>query len=236
MELPSLGTPIAVVGGRNDTIWVVDRNADSTTDVKQYSPKGEFLRRLAIEPSEPVPTKMAASIVSDAICLLEANDKCQRFRWLELAAPSAQPESTGSSSQPVSTWKEVLRRTITFSDQFAQAQPELKLPGGKPVVGQEKLRIQLVPNPLLQDKAGSQDVALGIDAEGSYLKTTDGLFLKRVTDTGALKWAVMDRDAGSKVVVVFQGDGAVVEEYRVAKPGNMMAFDYGDFQLPPPKP
>ncbi len=224
------GTPIATAEGRNMSVWVIDRVQDGATEVKQYSSTNEFLRRLAIDPTQPLPSKIAASKTADAICLLEENAQCQRFRWLELS----QAEST-TAGQPVSTWKELLRKTITFSDSFTQVQAELKMPGGKPVSAQERLAISLIANPLLQDKVTKLEVSLGTDSGGSFLKTADGLFLKRITDTPLLKWAVMDREAGSKTVVIFQGDGAVVEEFRIGRIGNMMAFDYGEFQFNPGK-
>ena len=228
-DLRPLSTYVSSSIGKNGSIWVIDRSPDGTTEVKQYSPAGESLRRLAIDPTQPLPRKIAASKTADSICLLEENAQSQRFRWLELS------HADTSSSQPVSTWTEVLKKSIAFSDQFAGVQGELKMPSGKPVVAQEKLSIALVPNPLLQGKVTNLEISLGTDAGGSFVKTTDGLVLKRITDTPLLKWAVMARDQDSKVVMIFQSDGAVVEEYRVGAIGNLMAFDYGDFQFNPAK-
>ena len=229
LELPSLGTPVAAAAGRDNSVWVIDRAADGSTEVKQYSLKGEFLRRLAIDPTQPIPTKIAASSTTDAIALLEESPRCQRFRWLELSRAESAP------GQPISTWKEVLRRDIAFSDTFAQIQSELKMPGGKPFDGKPTLRVPLMANPLLQDKVTALEVSLGTDAQGSFLKTADGLLLKRITDTPLLKWALMDREADTKLIVVFQGDGAAVEEFRIGNIGNIMAFDYGAFAFDPAK-
>jgi hypothetical protein len=32
---------------------------------------------------------------------------------------------------------------------------------------------------------------------------------------------------------LLQSDGAVVEEYRILRPGALMSFDAGEYQLPP---
>jgi hypothetical protein len=40
---------------------------------------------------------------------------------------------------------------------------------------------------------------------------------------------------GSKALRVFQSDGAVVEEFRVRKLANMMAFEAGEYELAPPQ-
>lgn len=209
--------------GKDGSLWVIDHAADGAIEVQQFSAKGEFLRRLGIDPTQPVPTKISASKTADAICLLEENAQCQRVRWLELS------QSGTDAAQPVSTWTETLSKTITFNDRFEQG--ILKMPSGKPVLAQPKLTVSLVANPLLQGKKPNQEICLGFDSEGSFIKTADGLFLKRITDTTLLKWAVISRDPESKAVIVFQSDGAVVEEYRIGAVGNLMAFDCGDFKL-----
>lgn len=218
-------TAIASSPGKEESLWVIDHASDGSIEVQQFSAKGEFLRRLGIDPTQPVPTKISASKTADAIGLLEENAQCQRVRWLELS------QSGTDAAQPVSTWTETLSKTITFNDRFEQVQAMLKMPSGKPVIAQAKLAVSLVANPLLQGKKTNQEICLGFDSEGSFIKTADGLFLKRITDTTLLKWAVISRDPETKAVVVFQSDGAVVEEYRIGAIGNLMAFDYGDFKL-----
>jgi hypothetical protein len=37
---------------------------------------------------------------------------------------------------------------------------------------------------------------------------------------------------GGKAVTVFQSDGALVEEFKVLKIANTMAFDAGDYEWP----
>jgi hypothetical protein len=38
-------------------------------------------------------------------------------------------------------------------------------------------------------------------------------------------------EGGSKVLSFFQSDGAVVEQFRIRRPNNMMAFDAGEYEL-----
>jgi len=231
--LKTAETPLASSPGREGSTWVIDRATDGAIEVKQFSQAGEFLRRLSIDPTQPLPKQIAASKTSDAICLLEENAQCQRFRWLQLA--QAQPAAADQpTAQPVSTWTEVLSKTIIFNDRFEQVQSILKLPGGKPVVAQTKLSVSLVANPLLQDKVTNLEISLGFDASGSFIKSAGGLVLKRITDTPFLKWAVISQDPESKALVVFQSDGAVVEEYRIGAIANIMAFEYGEFTLKAP--
>jgi hypothetical protein len=49
-----------------------------------------------------------------------------------------------------------------------------------------------------------------------------------LTENAFLKWAVMGREGG-KVVTIFQSDGAVIEEFKIRKIANTMAFDAGEF-------
>ena len=56
--------PIATVPGRDGSRWVIDRTEKgaSTIEVKQFSSKGDFLRRLPVSPNEPQPKAIAASL------------------------------------------------------------------------------------------------------------------------------------------------------------------------------
>ncbi len=116
------------------------------------------------------------------------------------------------------------------SDGFADV---LKTAEGKPFVPQEKVTVSLRANPLEQDKPGKAEVYLAVDERGSYLKLSDGLPLTHVSQTSHLQWAAMARDADGKQITVFESDGAIVEEFRIKKIANMMAFDCGEFDFDP---
>ncbi|MEI9897673.1 MAG: hypothetical protein WDN28_28390 [Chthoniobacter sp.] len=45
-----------------------------------------------------------------------------------------------------------------------------------------------------------------------------------------MKWVVIGREGSGRQLTIFQGDGAVVEEFKAHKLANMMAFDAGDYE------
>jgi hypothetical protein len=47
-----------------------------------------------------------------------------------------------------------------------------------------------------------------------------------------LKWAALVKEGSA--LTLFQSDGVVVEEFKIANPKDMMSFDAGDFELKPP--
>lgn len=237
IHFPAIEHPVAVSDGREGTFWVIDG-----TDVKQVSADGLLLRHLATKAGDPAPTGIAASPVADEIYLLEQNDKLQRVRGLALVsgtdsgaspAPAPQPSPAGDTPQKSSLWKVMFTKTINFSDKLEQALPLLKMSDGKPFAPQDKITIKLLPNLLNQGKQDTVDIAIGIDAKGSFLKTTDGLPLCSVSGTPNLKWAAMALEADGKTVTIFQSDGAVVEQFKASKLDDMAAFDAGDFDFDP---
>ena len=91
--------------------------------------------------------------------------------------------------------------------------------------------MRLINNPLLKDepthRARRRSASM---RRGSFLQTTDGLPLRRITETPHLQWAVIGREGSGKLLTIFQSDGAVVEEFKARKLANMMAFDAGDYE------
>jgi hypothetical protein len=218
--------PIMTVSGRNGTRWVIDRTekGSSTTELKQFSSSGEFLRRLPVSASDPQPKAVAASMIEDKIYLLEENDASQRVRGLSLVATKSEgPE------QPVSEWKVDFEKWIVAHKEFSVVE-------GKPVAvaahaeTPEKVKIKLPPNPLLNDDRMVVELAVGLDADGSFLKTADGLPLCTISETQALVRALLAA-RGANAVDVFQDDGAVVEQFQVTGVDQMMSFDCGGFEL-----
>jgi len=210
--------------------WLIVKSG-TLCEVREYSQNGDFKRRLAINPGDPQPVSIAATAAEDTLYLLEESSSQQRLRSLSLTGSA----TASGTVQATSTWKVVFTKTITFSDTLDQVLGLLKFPDGKSFEPQATLRVSLLPNPMLQDQPGSVEISVGIDAEGSYLKAADGLLLKRISDTPNLKWSVIGRETGSKNLVLFQSDGAVIEEYLIAHAANMMAFDCGDFEFDPKK-
>lgn len=217
---------LTTIAGRNNTRWTIDRaeNGSSGTELKQFSSTGEFLRRLPVSADDPQPKAVAASLTEDKIYLLEENDVSQRVRGLTLVAPKLE-----GTEQPVSEWKVEFEKSIIPHKNFT-------LVNGRPVAAAanadppEKVKIKLRPNALLNDDRVSVEVAVGLDADGSFLKTSDGLPLCTISETKALVRA-LPASQGANTIDVFQDDGAVVEQFRVTGVDQMMSFDCGGFEL-----
>lgn len=218
--------PVMTVSGREGTRWVIDRTekGSNTTELKQYSASGEFLRRLPISPTAPQPKAIAASATQDKIYLLEENSISQRVRGLTLTATK-----TEGTEQPVSEWK------VDF-EKWIYSHKDFSLVDGKPVAAPakaettEKLKVKLQPNPLLNDDRVTVELSIGLDADGSFLKAADGLPLCTISETQALVRALLNARSGN-AIDVFQDDGAVVEQFRVSGVDQMMSFDCGGFEL-----
>ena len=218
--------PVMTIPGRNGTRWVIDRTEKGagTTELKQFSSSGEFLRRLPVSANDPQPKAVAASMAEDKIYLLEENNSAQRVRGLTLVAAKSEGEE-----QPVSEWK------IDF-EKWIVAHKDFTLADGKPVAAgakadmPEKVKIKLVPNPLLNDDRVTVELAVGVDGDGSFLKTADGLPLCTISETPALVRGLLTAH-GTNAVDIFQDDGAVVEQFRISGADQMMSFDCGEFEL-----
>ena len=217
--------PIMTISGRNNTRWVIDRpeKGSNATELKQFSASGEFLRRLPVSAADPQPKAVAASLTQDKIYLLEENDTSQRVRGLSLAATKTE------GTEPVSEWKVDFEKWIFSHKDFS-------LLDGKPVASpaqtdaSEKLKVKLQANPLLNDDRVTVELLVGLDADGSFLKTADGLPICTISETQALVRALLHAQ-GANTIDVFQDDGAVVEQFRVSGVEQMMSFDCGGFEL-----
>ncbi len=220
LALPELTKPLDASLGREDRVWVIDQTP-AGTEVKEFSRAGEFHRRLAIDPAEPAPARVFASRTSDLIFLIEEKPGIQRVRGLALEAAAVE------NGAATSTWRTVLSKSILASDTFAAVADKLGRP--QPFKPEDRIRVRLMPNALFQDAMQDLDIQVGLDAAGAFLRSPDGLPLRALTETPGIKWAVMGREGG-KVVTIFQGDGAVVEEFKVRKLSTVMAFDAGDYE------
>lgn len=99
-----------------------------------------------------------------------------------------------------------------------------------PAADRDRISIDLVTNPLLNDTRSAMEIAAGVDSQGSFLRTTDGLPLFTVSKTPNLVRVSITRN-GKKSGDVWQDDGASVEQLRVSNIDQMMAFDCGFFEL-----
>ena len=101
--------------------------------------------------------------------------------------------------------------------------------GAKPAVP-DNVKVKLLANPLLNDDRVTVELTMGYDADGSFLKSADGLPLCSISETQSLVRALL-ASRGGNTLYVFQDDGAVVEQFRVTGVDQMMSFDCGGFEL-----
>ncbi len=208
--------------GKDGTRWSIEKAAGETV-VAQFDAQGEVLRRLSIGAGQPLPIGIAASLERDEVFLLEQEGERFRLRGLHKAVPK--------EAGAVPGWETFLEKNRWPSSKFSEV--AARLGRSKPFVAEPQIALKSQPNPLLGGGVSDVQIAAGKDAAGSFLKTADGLLLRRLTDTPLLLWIVLGREARQPGVVLLQSDGAVVEEYRILQPGALMSFDAGEYQLPP---
>ncbi|HEX3817955.1 MAG TPA: hypothetical protein VHW03_06685 [Chthoniobacterales bacterium] len=228
----ALITPIALTAGRDNTVWAITHVARDSSELQvvqlSVDAQGQLsvLRKLAIAPNEPQPIGLGASPNEDRIFLLEQSPTVERVRSLTLQATAAAPEK----GDVVSDWKIDFEKRIVAHQNFALLNDApIAVPNDQsktPTPTVQKLR----PNPLDRDRPGKVELAVGFDADGSFLETVDGLPLRTVSDNAQIKRALITPH-GDQAVDIFQDDGAVVEEFRVSQLDQMMAFDCGEFDL-----
>ena len=222
--------PVAIANGKDGTVWAINHVAKGSPEVEivqlSSNPQGQFtaLRKLSITPGDPQPIGIAASPNEDRIFLLEQSPAMERLRSLTLQA------TTAANDEAVSDWKVDFEKKIVAHANFALVNGmSVAMPNEQskaPTTTLQKLR----PNPLDRDRPGKVELAVGFDADGSFLKTSDGLPLRTVSDNAQIKRALI-APHGDQAVDIFQDDGAVVEEFRISQLDEMMAFDCGEFEL-----
>jgi hypothetical protein len=167
---------------------------------------------------------IAAATDRDEIFLLEQDTSQTRVRGLRLKETKADADG-----KAVSEWGVFFSKAIHVQESFAQVAPLLGRAAPKP---EEKVRVALMANELLQVAPAALQVVVVFDEKGSFLRSIDGLPLRRLTGTPSLKWATLARE-GDGALSLFQSDGAVTEEFRLRKLDQMMAFDAGEYDFTP---
>jgi hypothetical protein len=234
IHCPEKPTPPNVVqaidcdSGLNGTLWLIDSLEGGTRhEIKQLSKDHELLRRMAFAENEPQPQAVAASTTNDRIFLVEgdAHSSVNRLRALSLDG-----SKTDSENGAVSDWRTDFEKRIIEHRSFS-------IENGKPIhtnpknkILPERISVKLLPNPLLADVRVTVELAVGFDADGSFLKAADGLPLCSISETPGLVRSLLAAHA-SNALDVFQDDGAVVEQFRVTGVDQMMSFDCGSFEL-----
>ena len=92
------------------------------------------------------------------------------------------------------------------------------------------VKVRLVRNPLRKDKSPVVELGIGVNSEGSYLKTSDGLLLFKVSETPIVTRAGIAAK-NENAVNIWQDDGTSVHQFRISNVDQIMAFDCGEVQL-----
>jgi hypothetical protein len=92
------------------------------------------------------------------------------------------------------------------------------------------VKVLLVRNPLRKDKRPVVELGIGFNSKESYLKTSDGLPLFKVSETPNVTRAGIAANS-KNAVDIWHDDGTSVHQFRISNVDQMMAFDCGEFEL-----
>ncbi|MEO5717826.1 MAG: FlgD immunoglobulin-like domain containing protein [Chthoniobacterales bacterium] len=226
LQLAALPNVVDCAEGKDGTVWVVDSDQPGgLRQVKQVGRNHEVLRRLDYVADDPQPQRIEASRTGEEIFLLERNDLLERLRGLALVRTI-----TNDAEGAVSDWKDLFDRKIIAHQNFALENKRPVAVSATTPAQPTKIAQKLRPDPLQHDAPGKVELAVGFDADGSYLETATGLPLRTISDTPGLSRTLLARQSDD-ALDVFQDDGAVVEQFQVSNLAEMIAFDCGDFEL-----
>src|SRR5262249_46808785 len=158
----------------------------------------------------PQPQHLAAAPNDEKIFLVEQNDQLQRLRALALVRTTKE-----SPNESVSDWKPLFEKKIVAHQNFGLEEGKPAANPAKMQNSPQKIDQKLRPDPLQKDRTGKVELAVGIDSDGSYLETADGLPLRTISDTPNLTRVLLARP-NDNTIDAFQDDGAVVEQFRIS--------------------
>ena len=92
------------------------------------------------------------------------------------------------------------------------------------------VKVRLVRNPLRKDKRPVVELGIGSNSDGTYLKSSDGLPLFKISETPNVTRAGVSAK-GENAVNVWYDNGKSVHQLRISNVDQMMAFDCGEFEL-----
>ena len=225
-HIPTFPNVVDCAEGKGGTTWFVDyADPHGPRQVRQLAKNHEVLRQLEYVADDPQPERIEASMTEEKIFLVERNQLLARFRGLTLVRTLADG-ATGA----VSDWKSLFEKKIIAHQNFSLENGNPVAASANPPRAPEKIIQELRPNPLEHDQPGKVELAIGIDEDGCFLETSDGLPLRTISDTPSLLRALTARP-NDETIDVFQDDGAVVEQFRASNLRQMIAFDCGEFEL-----
>jgi hypothetical protein len=94
----------------------------------------------------------------------------------------------------------------------------------------DHIAVKLEMNPLVSDTRSVVELAVGYDANGTFLKTMDGLPLRTISRSTDVAHASITKKS-DMLAAVWEDNGARIERFELVNIHAIMAFDCGDFQL-----
>jgi hypothetical protein len=92
------------------------------------------------------------------------------------------------------------------------------------------VKVRLAANPLQKNNSPVVGVGIGFGTGGSYLETTDGLPLFKISETPNVAHALITKKSQNGIDV-WQDAGKAPHQFRISNVDQMMAFDCGGVEL-----
>ncbi len=93
-----------------------------------------------------------------------------------------------------------------------------------------RVMFKLVANPLANDERPTIEIGVACNSEDCYLKTADGLPLYTVGPRGNAQRAMIVK-SGDRSAEVWEDSGSSVQQFRISRLDQMMAFDCGEIEV-----
>ncbi len=117
----------------------------------------------------------------------------------------------------------MVERRLNVTDLGESAEPP-------PSNASDHIAVKLEVNPLASDTRSVVELAVSFDANGTFLKTMDGLPLRTISRSPNVVHASITKQ-GDTVANVWEDSGTRMERFQLVNIHAMMAFDCGDFEL-----
>ena len=205
------------VPGKDGTTWKIEDG-----ELRQLSSTDDVLRRLIPAEGEPRCEKVAASLTSDKLYILE---RLPSANW-ERVRGLVWTESKEEDGKRISTWQTFFERNI--------GPPDAALFLGNPLTADRTgagIEVSLENNPLAPGKRATAKLAAVFDGTGSYLMTSEGLRLRRISENSHLRAVRVAKGKTANGLVFYQSDGAAWDEFSIEGVKRLMEFDAGEFEM-----
>lgn len=218
--------PLAGAAGRDGTTWlIVDREGQPV--VRQMGPDEAVLRELRVPKDEPQPVAIVAAADEDAILLKEAGAGGeQRVRLLRRGGPAEEKDG-----RRIADWEVVFERTLRPCADFGVIDGQLAADAGA-APPNDRIAVELVENALEPGAKTRLELQAVGTRPGSALAAPGGLALIEISAAGDWNRFALGPGADG-TAALYQGDGIVVEQFRLGGLDHLAAFDAGSFLLAP---